>query len=426
VDAWIVQGVRTPFCKLGTALERFSALELGRTVLRECLYRAELDPAALDAVVLGSVAPPADAVNLARVVALQAGVPESVPALTVCRNCASGMEAVVQAARLVETGEAHVVAALGVESMTHIPLLLPDGMRRCLFRWRTARSWWGRLRAAACLRPSHFSPIVGLLIGLTDPVCGLNMGETAEVLAREFGIDREVQDRYARRSQERTEAARLRGVFAAESVPLYAADGRVVVSRDVGPRPDTSLEQLGRLKPVFDRRFGTVTAGNSSLVSDGGVAVLVMSDQRCRALRMQPMARLKARAVVGCSPRRMGLGPAYAIPAVLAAGGVELQDVDLVEINEAFAVQVLACLEAMDSPAFAGEVLGLARPPGRPADDRLNVNGGALALGHPVGASGARLVLTLAMEMQRRDAGLGLASLCVGGGQGQAVLLERS
>ena len=425
MDAVIVQGVRTPFCKIGTALEPLAAVDLGLTVVRECLYRAELEPARLDAVVLGTVAQPAEAANLARVVALSAGVPHQVPALTLSRNCGSGMEAVVEAARLIRTGEAEAVMACGVESMSHVPVLYADGFRRFLLRWKGSRSMSKRLGLVARFDLANLEPVSALLSGLTDPVSGLDMGQTAEVLARELGIGREAQDRFAARSQERAAAARARGVFDAECMPVYTSRADAVVAEDVGPRADSTLERLARLRPVFDRRFGTVTAGNASMLTDGAVALLVMAGERARSLGYTPLARLRAHAVVGCDPRRMGLGPAYAIPALLARAEVSLGDVDLVEINEAFAVQVLACVQALASETFAAEELGLARPPGLIPDERLNVNGGAIALGHPVGASGARLVLTLALEMRRRRANLGLASLCVGGGQGQAVLLAR-
>jgi acetyl-CoA acyltransferase len=269
-------------------------------------------------------------------------------------------------------------------------------------------------------------PVVALILGLTDPVTGLNMGQTAEVLAREFAIPRDAQDRFAKRSHDRVVAAKARGVYKEEIVPVYTRGAQTVVAEDIGPRPDTTVEKLAKLKPFFDRRQGTVTAGNSSMITDGAAAVLLMSAERAKALGIKPWVKVRAQAVVGCDPRRMGLGPAYAIPRVLAKAGLKLQDIDLIEINEAFAVQVLACLEALASRKFALAELGLADAVGEIADERLNVNGGAIALGHPVGASGARLVLTLAKEMVRRGAGLGLATLCIGGGQGQAVILERA
>ncbi|HEY3174540.1 MAG TPA: thiolase family protein [Candidatus Polarisedimenticolia bacterium] len=424
----IAGGARTPFAKAGTALRRMTARELGVAALREAIARSGLVPAEIDAVIVGNVGSPADSSNIARVIAVQAGVPESAPAHTVNRNCASGMEAIAQAAHLVASGQARVVAAGGVESMSNVPLLLPEELKDILTAARRAKSLPGRLAAWARLRPRHLAPTSGLEAGLVDPLCGLNMGQTAEVLAAEFGITREAQDRFALESHRRATASadRLRE----EMTPLFASGGRGTVGsalhEDVGPRANQTIEALARLKPWFDPHRGTVTAGNSSPITDGAAAVVVASEETLRALAggVRPLARVRSWASVGVSPRRMGLGPARAVPAALRKAGAGLADIDLIEINEAFAAQVLACVTAMASAEFARRELDLDAPVGELRPERTNVNGGAIALGHPVGASGARLVLTLAMEMRRRGAGLGLATLCVGGGQGSAIVLE--
>lgn len=421
----IVDGVRTPYAKAGTALKDVLAVDLGRIVLRELIERTELDVETVDEVIVGNTGMPADAANLARVAALEAGVPQRVPAFTVQRNCASGMEAVTSGALRIRHGEAEVVLTGGVESMTHMPLLFPDEFSGVMQGLTRARTVPGKVRAAARLRPRQLKPVVALLEGLTDPICGLNMGETAEVLAKEFGISREDQDRYALESHMRAVAAEDAGRLATEIVPVYVApDYDVVVERDVGPRREQTLEALARLPPVFDRAFGTVTAGNSCMVTDGAAALLLMSGSRARALGISPLGRIVSFAYVGCDPARMGLGPSYATPRALDRAGLALETMDLIEFNETFAAQVLANRVAFASADFAREALGRETPVGELDFERTNVNGGAIALGHPVGSTGTRLILTLLKELQRRGGRYGLATLCVGGGQGGAMVVE--
>ncbi len=419
----IVAGARTPFAKAGDRLRRVTATQLGVAAVREAIARSGFTPDEIDAVVMGNVASPADAANIARVIAVQAGVPQRVPAHTVNRNCASGMEAVAQAARLVATGQARVAVAGGVESMSNIPLLFHEEFKDILMAAGRARSLPKRLAAWAHLRPRHFKPIVGLERGLTDPLSGLNMGQTAEILASEFGIDRDEQDHFALESHRRAAAAAAK--HRAEMTPVFLPpDMGRALHEDVGPRPKQTIEALRKLKPWFDRAHGTITPGNSSPITDGAAAVVIASPEAAAAVGATPLARIRCAVATGVSARRMGLGPAHAIPLALDEAGLSLDRIDLVEINEAFAAQVLACVRALASERFAREELGRVAAVGMLDPDRTNVNGGAIALGHPVGASGARLVLTLAMEMRRRGAGLGLATLCVGGGQGSAVVLE--
>jgi acetyl-CoA C-acetyltransferase/acetyl-CoA acyltransferase len=426
-DVVVVAGARTPFVKAGTLLRRVGAVELGRAAVREAIERAEIDAEAVDEVIVGNIAGPADAANVARVIALEAKVPGKVPAFTVSRNCASGIESVVEAAYRIRSGDADLVVAAAVESMSRIPFLFRDDAQDIWTSVARARNLVSRLAAFARFRPRHFQPVVALELGLTDPVSGLNMGETAEVLAREFGIAREEQDAFAMRSHRLAAAAWNEGRMQGEVIPLPIPPRfDESAERDNGIRENQTLEALAKLKPLFDRRFGTVTAGNSSQITDGAVALVLASGERARALGLPVMGKIRSWGFAGCDPERMGIGPVLASPIALRrAGGLTMARMERVEINEAFAAQVLACLKAFDSRSFCEGHLGSGAV-GAPALERVNVNGGAIALGHPVGASGGRLILTLLREMARTNASLGLATLCVGGGQGGAVVVERS
>ena len=421
--SWILAGVRTPFAKVGGPLRDAPAYELGRVAVAELLARADLDPTRLDEVILGNCAQPAEAANVGRVTALRAGVPEPVPAATVHRNCASGMESVAAASYRIAAGEAHLVMAGGMESMSQIPLQYTMEYGLWLEGLMRAKSLGQKLSAFGRFRLRMLKPRIALAEGLTDLICGLNMGETAEVLAREFRITREAQDRFALESHQRAIAGRER--LRDEIVPMFPPPKYTPVLDDVGPRENQTLEQLARLKPYFDRKNGTVTVGNSCQVTDGAVALLIGDDAAAREWKAPPLARIRSFAFAGLSPARMGLGPVFAASKALSRAGLQLSDCELFEINEAFAAQVIACLEAAKSETFAKNELKLGRPLGEFPLERLNVNGGAIALGHPVGASGARLLLTLSLEMRRRGLKRGLAALCVGGGQGAAFVLER-
>ncbi len=425
-DVVLIDGFRTPFAKSGTSLARVSARELGRVAVSEVLARHGVAPSDVDEVILGNVAQPSDSTNIARVVALLAGIPERVPAYTVQRNCASGMESVVQACEKIATGRADLIVAGGTESMSRIPLYMSDGMTRMFERLARARSAGARLAAFASVRPADFAPRLAIAEGLTDPVSGLNMGETAEVLAKEFAISREAQDDFALLSHRRAVAAMDAGRLAEEIVPAFEPPYEAAVTEDVGPRRGQTLEALAKLRPFFDRRDGTVTVGNSCPVTDGAAAMIVTSAEKARALGLTPAGRVKGYAVAGLDPARMGLGPAHATPLALQRAVISFRDVGLIEINEAFAAQVIANEIAMASAKYCREKLGLLGPIGEIDRNTLNVNGGAIALGHPVGVSGTRLMLTLLREMRRRDVALGLATLCIGGGQGAAVVLERA
>jgi acetyl-CoA acetyltransferase family protein len=420
----IVDGIRTPFTRMGSDLARLPADELGRIAVDALLTRTGLNRSLIDEVIFGCVGQPAEAANVARVIALRANIPDHVPASTVHRNCASGFEAITQAYERMVAGRGEIFVVGGTESMSQAPLLFSYTAATKFARLARAKSFGQRVSALSAFRPADFKPRIGLQLGLTDPVCGLNMGDTAEVLAREFDLNRQKQDAFAVESHARALAARER--MAEEICPVYPPLTKTVVSEDNGPRKDSTLETLARLKPVFDRRNGTVTAGNSSQITDGAVALLVMTEERAAQLNLSPLGALTGYAYAGCDPQRMGLGPVYAMARAEEKLGLTLDHADLVEINEAFAAQVLACIRAMKSDEFAQRHLRRARHVGKVEKDRLNVNGGAIALGHPVGATGARLVLTSLKELSRRQARRALVTLCVGGGQGGALWLERT
>ena len=419
----IIDGIRTPFCKMGTDFKDLSAQELGRVATRELLERTGIDVHQIDEVIFGNVGQPADAANIARVIALLSGIPKTVPACTVHRNCASGIEAAVQAAMKIQLGQGNCYIAGGTESMSNIPFYFSKELQDILTHLGRAKTLTQKLQTLIRLRPAYLKPRVGLEMGLTDPVCGLIMGSTAEVLAKEFGITRDEQDAFALESHLR--ALRGKTLLREEIVPVIPPPKyKSAVEHDNGPREGQTLEALAKLKPYFDRRSGTVTVGNSSQITDGAAALLITSEQKAKELNLKPLGFIRAYAFAGVEPHRMGIGPAHAIPQVLKKAGMRLKDIQAVEINEAFAAQVLACLKALDSPAFAKES-GYEGYCGTIGRDILNVNGGAIALGHPVGTTGARLILTMLKHMQRHNLNTGLVSLCVGGGQGAAVVVER-
>jgi acetyl-CoA C-acetyltransferase/acetyl-CoA acyltransferase len=423
LDIAILEGVRTPFSKAFGPMAGVPAQELGRLVSRAALERAQFEPNRVDQVVFGNVAVPPEAANVSRVISLMAGIPNDKIAHTVHRNCAAGMEGITTAAQLIELGEARVVLAGGTESMSRIPLLFSQDATDRFLNAARAKGWRQRLAALLKFRLRHFKPVPAIKLGLVDPVSGLLMGETAEVLADEFGIGRREQDEFALQSHQKAVSAQKRCVLSEEMTPIPLGAGRPDLDKDVGPRPDQSLEALARMKPYF-RQGGTVTVGNSCGITDGAVAVLMMPGEMARAEGRTPLGYVRGYCYAGCDPRRMGLGPVYATHKLFEKTGVSLKDIDLIELNEAFAAQVLADEKAFASDQFAQKELGRSKALGELDPERLNVNGGAIALGHPVGASGARLILTLLKELRRRGLKRGLATMCIGGGQGGAVLVE--
>ncbi len=425
-DVVIVDGLRTPYVKAGTLFNDLSAQEMGRIVLSELVTRTGIDPQLIDEVIFGNIAQPPEAANIARVIALMAKLPLKTPAHTVGRNCASGMESIANAFLKIKSGEADIIAAGGTESMSNIPLLYPKSYANVLGQVMRAKSAAQKLAAFSRIRAKHFKPIIGLQVGLTDPICNLNMGETAEVLAKEYSITREQQDEFAVISHQRATQATDLGKMGEEIIPVYPPPKyKIPVDEDNGIRKNQSMETLAKLRPFFDKTYGSVTAGNSSQITDGGACLLIMSAERAQELGYEALGFIRSYAVAGLEPKRMGLGPALATPIALKKAGIAFSEIELIEMNEAFAAQIIANEVAFRDTKIAKERLGLEQATGEIDREKLNVNGGAIALGHPVGSSGTRLVLTLLKEMKRRDLNLGLATLCIGGGQGAAIVVER-
>jgi acetyl-CoA acetyltransferase family protein len=423
----IAEGVRTPFLKAGTDAKDMGAAELGRQVLQALFKRIPLDPAEVDEIIFGCVAQPFDAPNVTRVAQINAGLPLSIPSYTVHRNCSSSMQSVTNACEQILSGRGEVIIAGGMESLSSTPLVYNP----------KAVAWFGRLNRAKTVGQrlslmlkapwSEFlKPRVSLLEGFTDPTCGMGMGQTAELLANEFGLSRALQDQFAMESHHKAARAQAAGRFDREIAPLFCPPSMAPVAKDNGIRPDSSLERLAKLKTVFAREHGTVTAGNASQITDGAVALVITTLERAQAWGLKPLAVIKGSAYAGLDPQRMGLGPVYSSGKLFKRLGLSMKDIDVAEINEAFAAQVLACLQAFGSEKLSVERLGLDHAAGELDPAKLNVNGGGIALGHPVGSSGGRLLLTLAHELIAQDKQRGLATLCVGGGQGAAFVLERT
>ncbi len=419
----IVAGCRTPFTKAGTAFRDLTAVDLGKVAVRELLARADLPGEEVDHLVYGTVVHDPHAPNIAREVGLGT-LPKSVPAVTVSRACASANQAITDGANLIERGYAHVVVAGGAESLSHIPITVSDRLARILVEAAKAKTLGARLRVFGRIRPRDLLPVAPRI---AEPTTGESMGQAAERMAKENGIAREAQDEWALRSHHLAAEGTRDGRLTAEIAPVYLPpDYTEVVERDNGIRPDTSLEALAGLRPVFDRRYGTVTAGNASPLTDGASAVLLMSEKRARELGYEPLGYIRSYAYTALDPGGQLLqGPAYAAPVALERAGVTMKDIGLMEMHEAFAAQVLSNLQALASPEFARDELGRAAPVGHPDPDRINVMGGSIAIGHPFGATGARLTTTLLNEMKRREVEVGLVTVCAAGGMGFAMVLER-
>ena len=421
---YVVDGSRTPFLKARGKPGPFSAADLAVAGGKPLLARQLFSPAGFDEVILGCVMPSANEANIARVVALRLGCGERVPAWTVQRNCASGMQALDAAAGSIASGRSELVLAGGVEAMSHAPILFSEAMVNWLAEWNRTRTPVARLKALAQLRPAHLRPVIGLLRGLTDPVVGLSMGQTAEILAHRFAICREAMDRYALRSHQRLENARVNGLLGEVEV-IYDRHGGYY-DHDDGVRADSTLEQLAGLKPVFDKPYGVVTAGNSAQVTDGAAWLILASEVAVSRHQLPVLGRIIDCQWAGLDPAQMGLGPVHAMAPLLHRHGLGSADIDYWEINEAFAVQVLACLAAWEDAGYCREELGCETPFDPIDEERLNIDGGAVSIGHPVGASGARIVLHLLQVLKHHNARRGVASLCIGGGQGGAMLIERT
>jgi acetyl-CoA acyltransferase len=419
----IVAGLRTPFAKSGTAFRDVPAVALARHVARELLYRTNLDGREIDQVIFSQVVASVLTPNVAREVSLLPQLLPSVPAYTLNRACASAAQAISNAADQIVLGHADVVLAGGVESLSDIPILHSRRMSRILVEAGKARSFGARVAALGRVRPRDLIPLTP---AIAEPSTGESMGQSAEKMAKENGISREAQDRLALTSHQRAAAGTRDGRLTAEIAPWFGGPQMdAIVAADNGIREDASLEALAKLPPVFDRRYGSVTAGNSSPLTDGASAVLLMAEEKARALGYQPLAYLRSYAVSAVDPRwQLLMGPVYAVPQALERAGLPWSELGLVEIHEAFAAQVLSNVQAWGSTAWA-ERLGLPGPVGEVDWERTNVMGGSIAIGHPFAATGARLVTTLANEMRRREVQFGLISICAQGGMGYAMVLER-
>jgi len=411
----LAAGLRTPWAKAGEQFGQTDAGHLGAQIARDLLSRNGLTGGEVDEVIAGCVGPPHDQANLGRVIGLRAGVPQGTPARTVARNCASGFEAVTSAVDSILAGRGETFLCIGVEVMSAYPFLFGPkmvGLFAALFKAKTVGA---RLKILTSFRPHFLKPRIALLEGLTDPISGLLMGSTAENIARDFGISRQNCDDFALLSHQRALTAQTSGRLGKEISPvLPLGKAKASVVQDDAPRADQSLEKLAKLRPYFEKPDGVVTVANACGITDGAAALLITTKQKAKDFGLQPLAKIRSFAWTGCDPARMGLGPVSSSKLALDAAGCALGDMGTVEINEAFAAQVIGCMHAMES-----EGVGVMDA------DKLNVNGGAIALGHPVGATGARLLLTAAHELEHGNHELALATLCIGGGQGGAFVLER-
>jgi acetyl-CoA acyltransferase len=420
----IVAGCRTPFARSGSSFKDMSGVQLGTVAVRELLLRAELEAAEVEQLIFGTVLPSIPAPNLAREVTIEAGLPPNVPAFTVSRACASSNQAITSGAETIMNGYADCIVAGGAEVLSDVPMLLSRSLRDALVSAARAKSAGARVRALSRIRPRHLAPITP---AIAEPSTGETMGESAERMAKENGISRAEQDRWALRSHQLAAQGTADGRLTAEIVRTFVPPAyREALDRDNGIRDDTSAEKLAALRPVFDRRYGSVTAGNASPLTDGASAVLLMSEAKAKALGYAPLGYIRSWAYAALSPRAQLLqGPAYAAPVALDRAGVTMADIELWEMHEAFAAQVLSNLQALDSDEFARRELNRDRRVGILAEDRINVMGGSIAIGHPFGATGGRLTTTLLNEMKRRAVGLGLITVCAAGAMGFAMVVER-
>lgn len=421
---FIIDGARTPFLKATGQPGPFSAGDLAVVSGRPLLARQRFSPSAIDEVILGCVAPTADEVNIARIVSLRLGCSEQTPAWTVSRNCASGMQALDSAAMSIALGRSDLVLAGGTEAMSHAPVLFSTDFVRWLGAWSGAKTVMAKTKSLRHLRPQHFAPVSGLLRGLTDPVCGLSMGQTAEKIAHRFNISREMMDRFAMRSHQRLARAQDSGVFDNEIEPVFDTAGNVY-RHDNGLRRDSSMEKLAKLRPIFDKPAGAVSAGNSAQITDGCAWLILASENTVKRLKLKPRGEIVDSEWAGVDPTQMGLGPVHASTPILQRHNLGLNDPDYWEINEAFAGQVLGCLAAWASREYCLKELGLKAAMGELDQEKLNLHGGGISIGHPVGASGARIVLHALNILEREGKHTAMTTLCIGGGQGGAMLIAR-
>lgn len=422
-DVYIVDGKRTPFLKAKGKPGPFLASDLAVAAARPLLLSHDIDLAELDEVIVGCVMPGADEANIARVIALRLGIPQSVPAWTVQRNCASGLQALDSAYHNIQSGRSELVLAGGTESMSRAPILYNDLMVNWLSLMMGAKSFGQKVAAFSKLRPAHLKPVIALVRGLSDPIVGLSMGQTTEEIAYRFGITREQMDEFAVASHHRLADATDNGRL--EEIEAIYDNAGGYFDYDDGIRRDSSMESLAKLKPYFDRTYGMVTPGNSAQITDGSAMLLLASEKAVKKHNLPVLAKIVDSQWAGLDPSQMGLGPAHAMAPIMKRNKLAIDDVDYWEINEAFAGQVLGCLEAWKSKDYCKSELHLNDALGQIPHERLNVDGGGVSLGHPVGASGARIVLHLANTLKQKNAKRGIASLCIGGGQGGAMMIQR-
>jgi acetyl-CoA acyltransferase len=418
----IVAGVRTPFAKSGTTLKSLSAIELGKRCVAELLQRSEIDGALVEAIVYGTVVPSVVAPNIAREVSLLPMLPKGVQSYTVSRACASANQAITDAADQIALGHAHVIVAGGAESLSNVPILHSRGMSDALVAASKAKTFGGRVRALAKVRPRDLVPITP---AIAEPSTGESMGESAEKMAKINHIPREEQDQFALRSHRLAAAGTQDGRLTAEIAPLFVPPNFEAMTVDNGVRPDSTIEALAALKPVFDRKYGTVTAGNSSPLTDGASAVLLMSEERAKSLGYAPLAYIRSYSYAALDPgEQLLMGPVLAAPVALQRAGLTLQHMDLIEMHEAFAAQVLCNLKGFLSKEWAARA-GFSQPVGEVDRAKLNVMGGSISIGHPFGATGGRILTTLCNELARRGGQFGLMTVCAAGGMGHAMVIER-
>ena len=419
----IVAGVRTPFTRAGTAFKSVSAIELGKLCVAELIQRTNLTGSEVEMLVFGTVIPSVVAPNIAREVSLMPLLPKGVQAFSVSRACASSNQAITDAADQIALGHASVALAGGAESLSNVPILHAQGFADALVKASKAKSLAGRIRALGAIRPRDLVPIAP---AIAEPSTGESMGQSAEKMAKINHISREEQDQFALRSHRLASAGTADGRLVAEMMPVYVPPRfDSVVTTDNGIRSDTSYEQLAALKPVFDRRYGSVTAGNASPLTDGGACVLLMSEEKAAALGYAPLGFIRSYAYAALDPGEQLLqAPVLAAPVALHRAGLTLKDIDLVEMHEAFAAQLLSNLRGFESKMWA-ERAGFSEPVGAVDQARLNVMGGSIAIGHPFGATGARITVTLLNELARRGGQFGLMTVCAAGGMGFAMVVER-
>jgi len=420
-DVYIVDGNRTPFLK-ANGLGPFSASDLAVAAGSALLNRLPILPTDIDEVILGCAMPSPDEANIARVVALRMGCGDKVPGYTVMRNCASGLQALDSAVMQIASGRSELVLAGGTDAMSHAPLLFNRKMTAWFLSWFTSKSFKQRAGLLTQLRPAYFAPVVALLRGLTDPLAGLNMGETAEQIAFRFHITRQQMDAYASQSHQRLGKALNEGRMQ-EITPIIDDKGQVY-TEDTGLRTDSTIEKLSTLKPYFDKKYGMVTAGNSSQITDGACMLLLASGEAVKKYKLPVLGRVIDTQWSALNPSEMGLGPVHAATPIMQRHQLQPNDFDCWEINEAFAAQVLACLAAWDDPDYCETHFGLKNAMGAPALDKVNKDGGAISIGHPIGASGARIVLHVLQDLKQNQGKRGMAAICIGGGQGGAMYLE--